>query len=312
MEAAGLAIGAVGLASMFSICVQCFDVVEVGRNLGEDYELMIVKLSIEKRRLMIWGEAVGVLRPDEDRDALLDEPDTRALVEQILLNISRLFGDAENLKNRYGLEERSEASTSVALTVEGSTICASRFEASSFIQFQRRIFTHRKTKGVLSKTKWAIRDNAKFSKLLGDLKDLNDGLNAITTSARTSFLKGTYVRQEVESIPDLRTLETIEETCADIDWRTSASTASSYLRHLAQPRRTDDRVIDEWLTSAVESAQVDPINETRLNQTAIDDGDDGWGFKPPAQVAAVSRRIKDLNTKPLVLEQMSVPTYRLT
>jgi Prion-inhibition and propagation len=41
---------------------------KVACKLGLDYELLTVKLSIEERRFEIWGEAVGVLRPDQDHD----------------------------------------------------------------------------------------------------------------------------------------------------------------------------------------------------------------------------------------------------
>jgi hypothetical protein len=64
VEPVSLAIVAVSLASLFSLCVQCFELIEVGYNLGVDYGLLIVKLSIEKRRLMIWGKAIGILRLD--------------------------------------------------------------------------------------------------------------------------------------------------------------------------------------------------------------------------------------------------------
>jgi hypothetical protein len=105
MEPVSFAMGAVALASLFSVCVECFDLIEVSRNVGVDYEILIVKLSIEKRRLMIWGEAVGVLRPDQDRDQFLDEPETHALIERILVNIQKMFHDAEAMRGKYGLEK---------------------------------------------------------------------------------------------------------------------------------------------------------------------------------------------------------------
>jgi hypothetical protein len=94
VDPVSLTIGAVSLASLFSLCVRHFDLNEVGRNVGLDYELLVVKLNIENRLLMIWGEAVVVLRPDVDRDVLLDEPETPQLVEWILMNSQKLFQDA--------------------------------------------------------------------------------------------------------------------------------------------------------------------------------------------------------------------------
>jgi hypothetical protein len=38
MEVAGLALGAVGVAGLFTTCIECFDVVVAGKNFSEDYE----------------------------------------------------------------------------------------------------------------------------------------------------------------------------------------------------------------------------------------------------------------------------------
>src|ERR1700761_1278497 len=136
MEPVSLTLGAISLAGLFSLCIQCFDLVEIGRKTSVDYEIMVVKLSIEKRRLMIWGEAVGILRPDQDRDPLLDKPETRELVKRILDNLQRLFYEADSLKSIYGLEKTPE--THLDTAVEGSTICSPLFESSPLVQFQAR------------------------------------------------------------------------------------------------------------------------------------------------------------------------------
>lgn len=94
---------------------------------------MVVKLSIEKRRLMIWGEAVGILRPDQDRDPLLDDLETRKLVERILSNVQRLFDETQNLKSKYGLEKTSSTQNSPKAIVQGSAVCSLSFESSPLV-----------------------------------------------------------------------------------------------------------------------------------------------------------------------------------
>lgn len=247
VEPISLAIGAVALASLFSLCVQCFDLIVVARNLGLDYELLIVKLSIEKRRLMIWGEAVGILRPDQDRDRLLDEADTHQLVERILVNIQKLFQEADALRSKYGLEKASDKPATPVATIEGSIVCSSLFENSALAQFQKRISAFHQKAGLITKTCWAIRDSGKFTTLITNLKDLVDGLHQITISTRTSIAKGNLVRQEIESIPDLRTLKIIEESCSDVDWRSCASAASLYLNSISCTISAKREYVQEWM-----------------------------------------------------------------
>ena len=50
-EAAGLAIGAINLAGLFTTCVECIDYISLGRNHGRDYEMSMTKLLLLKARL---------------------------------------------------------------------------------------------------------------------------------------------------------------------------------------------------------------------------------------------------------------------
>ncbi|PMD47922.1 hypothetical protein L207DRAFT_607572 [Hyaloscypha variabilis F] len=252
-----LTIGAVSLANLFSLCIQCFDLIEVGCNLGLDYELLIVRLSIEKRRLMIWGEAVGILRPDEDRDKLLDEQETHDLIDRILIHIQKLFHDADAMRSKYGLEKASEKPPIATTTIDGSVICQSLFENSPFAQFQKRVSNFHERAGLITRTRWAIRDNNKFIKLIDNLKDLLDGLYNITTTPRTSILRGLLIRQEVEVISDLRMLNTIEESCSDKDWKSCASAASSYLASVTSIDIPKSNYIHEWIENHKRLSQIE-------------------------------------------------------
>lgn len=49
-----------GVAALWKTCVQVFDVVESGQRYGMDYELLRVKLDVERVRLLSWGEAIGL------------------------------------------------------------------------------------------------------------------------------------------------------------------------------------------------------------------------------------------------------------
>jgi hypothetical protein len=64
VEPVSLIIGVVALASLFSTCIECFDYFKAGQVLEEDFELLLVKLNVEKTRLLIWGNAVCVLKPE--------------------------------------------------------------------------------------------------------------------------------------------------------------------------------------------------------------------------------------------------------
>ena len=60
-EPIGLAIGVVGLAGLFSTCVECMDYISLGRDYGKDYELSLMKTILLKARLNAWGESLCVM-----------------------------------------------------------------------------------------------------------------------------------------------------------------------------------------------------------------------------------------------------------
>lgn len=58
MEVAGLVIGGVRIAGLFTVCVECFGYVQVGRELGKNYQTAVLKLDLLKLRLSRWFTAV--------------------------------------------------------------------------------------------------------------------------------------------------------------------------------------------------------------------------------------------------------------
>ena len=57
---AGLALSAVSVAALFTTCVDCFNIVVSAREIDRDYELLCTELSLQKLRLFLWGESVGL------------------------------------------------------------------------------------------------------------------------------------------------------------------------------------------------------------------------------------------------------------
>lgn len=46
MEAAGLAIGVVGIASLFTTCIEAFDIVVRAREFGREFDLLCTQVSL--------------------------------------------------------------------------------------------------------------------------------------------------------------------------------------------------------------------------------------------------------------------------
>ncbi len=68
-EVFGVVSGVVGIATVFTACVECFGYIRLGRNLGRDFQTTQLTLACARLRLSRWGEAVRVYddQPSETR-----------------------------------------------------------------------------------------------------------------------------------------------------------------------------------------------------------------------------------------------------
>jgi hypothetical protein len=63
-EPVGLAVGFIGLAGLFSTCVDCFKLVQVYDSRSHDYEILQTMLDNQQFHFMAWGKACGFMNPD--------------------------------------------------------------------------------------------------------------------------------------------------------------------------------------------------------------------------------------------------------
>ncbi|KAI9655952.1 MAG: hypothetical protein M1829_000462 [Trizodia sp. TS-e1964] len=144
-----------GLAPMFSVCLEYFQYFKSAQSLSVDFELLVLKLDIEHERMLAWGEANGILEKAKDRrNPGLDLPSKKELIQRALGSIESLFRDNNKLQDFYGLQP-----------VDGSDVEATnaKFLSTSGLRMFRKAYSRiNKAPGnenkpsVLSKTKWAM------------------------------------------------------------------------------------------------------------------------------------------------------------
>lgn len=223
MEPVGLGIGVLGLAGLFTSCIDCFNLVQRGRYLGRDYLILETKYKNQRLRLLTWGQACGLTRPndpesDDSGGSRWDE-NVHSAVSETLLRIRSLFQDHRALRRRYGLTmDESNIDGSVAppskLRSMTSKLRATTFAVADMTQSalttSPRPFVP-KRRSFPSAVRWAVDDNRKFSELVQHLKDFIDDLEALTADLHARQRQRELIEVEVGSISDLSELETMEE-----------------------------------------------------------------------------------------------------
>ena len=218
MEAVGLAVGAVGLAGLFSTCVDCFELVQRGRYLGKDYLLLETKFSNQRLRFTSWGRACGLMNAKE-HDFGLDEEELKPRIEETLTQILWLFNDGKVLRKRYGLK-RDHGGNHIFVGATSSSVSITNSPwapAGLFSMLQglkNRMENTQKQANLSTSTRWAIEDNQKFMNLVQHLKDLIDDLESITKLLDVVSRQREMIQAEIEYISEIPTLEAMEEARA--------------------------------------------------------------------------------------------------
>ncbi|KAJ5819549.1 hypothetical protein N7474_005140 [Penicillium riverlandense] len=190
MEIASTAISVIGLASLFSTCIETLNTLSSAARYGINREILQTRIEVERLRLIVWGESVGLaeINPEskaseitENDLAILDESirsnTLRPAVAGLLTCFAHYFEDIEELQKRYGLAPRHEGrskSPARGKTPTRGTLL-SKFQ-ETYLRFQERTSEAQKKTSALKKAVWAVTDERKFRALLAEIKAINDSL----------------------------------------------------------------------------------------------------------------------------------------
>jgi ankyrin repeat protein len=191
-----------------------------------DYEILRVKLEVERIRLLTWGEVVGL------SDAQLDETNSRILIDQRLVRegvrstveellgcIEYVFANAETLQRKYGLKEepsQSIESPGSAFQVGGlgdnQPVLGSIF-GRAYAGMRKSAKEIQQAAPFKRKVTWVISDKEKFSKLIAEIRGFNDSLESlfpdITRKAASKMLG------EIGESNGIRDLQLLQQATAD-------------------------------------------------------------------------------------------------
>lgn len=228
MEIASTAISVIGLASLFSTCIETLDTLSSAARYGINREILQTRIEVERLRLIVWGESVGLaeINPESKENeitendlAILDESirsnTLRPAVAGLLTCFAHYFEDIEELQKRYGLAPRHEGrskSPAPGKTPTKGTLL-SKFQ-KTYLRFQERTSEAQKKTSPLKKAVWAVTDERKFRALLAEIKAINDSLVSLLPAIGEKVR--VRMRSEIMKNKDVGQLQNIVNAADDI------------------------------------------------------------------------------------------------
>jgi Prion-inhibition and propagation len=241
-EAAGLAMGALGLASLFSTCVECFDYFQSARRVEKDAMVLLSQLEIEKALLLIWGNLNGILKsPEEGRNRALDQHSVA--ISKGLQSVNSLLSEASDLENKYGLQPSKEGSTVPRVDPNDLNSNNMNVFKTSYNRFWVRFARNYNRVNTLSRTKWAINDKTKFERLIVNLTLILNGLYSVVPVLERQ--QNDIMERDIASIVEIGQLTSIQYACKNKYpvW----SDIASRIKSETENGTIDRRNVVEWL-----------------------------------------------------------------
>ncbi|KFY39475.1 hypothetical protein V494_03966 [Pseudogymnoascus sp. VKM F-4513 (FW-928)] len=214
-EVAGLALGVLAL---WQSCVSVFDVIDSSRRYGMDYELLCVKLEVERVRLLCWGDAVGLNNassPSPTPDPRFGRVEVRSTVIRLLGAMQQVFENSERLQEVYGLRPYSAEALAGGNEIQISQsqlILGGVFKRA--YQNLRKMAQERQRGTVLArKTLWAVYDRKKFAELVVEIREFNDSLASLFPDAKARAAEG--MRVEIDESVQVDQLRLLQDAMID-------------------------------------------------------------------------------------------------
>jgi hypothetical protein len=122
-EVVGIVASGITLAALLKTCLDAFDLIRAAEHHEFDLKKLTLKLAIEKCRLYIWGESVGLTTAiPNGQPCRLDSSQFSSLAKETLDLILHLFTDTQKIKDRYGCKEALQKTGNPALPNQAQSV----------------------------------------------------------------------------------------------------------------------------------------------------------------------------------------------
>lgn len=97
MDPISFTAGIVGLAGLFSVCLDVIDKVDSYKDFGVDSRSIIAQFEADKHLFIKWAQDVGLdkVKPNGNYHSELDNPETHLIVQKVLSSIQEIFNKTE-------------------------------------------------------------------------------------------------------------------------------------------------------------------------------------------------------------------------
>ena len=176
------------IASLFHSALNTLDgILWIAKDIVER-EVLQIQIELEKVRLLIWGEAVGLIVGSDIATDALEREDVRSRAAALLLNLGSNLDSEEAISARYGLVAFPTHDT-LGNDVAGPSKLdrMPRFGTTfkdTYDKFRNDLAEKQEDISLWTATKWVARDEGKFQRRVESLRRTNNRLSDLTPEVK--------------------------------------------------------------------------------------------------------------------------------
>ena len=233
------------IATLFKGCIEAFDLVQSARHQESDLNSLVLKFNIEKCRLFLWGQVMGLTAQANPRERHpLEDLEMQDLVCETLQAILAILQSTWNMKEKYGCKEMPDALRNQGLDPQAPANDIENL-ATAFSHFRITKPCRDNKRTMLFRARWVIHDRKKFNELIKEARGFITSLHAITASLFSVKVLEDRLRDSVQRVGNPDTLQHIADI-TETDYPNLSDAASSRADTLTT-QMNERMAIEAWM-----------------------------------------------------------------
>lgn len=302
-ESAGLVLGAVALASMFSTCVELADYVNLGKTFPADHMRACARLDLLRTRLWEWGDSLDLLSPDHGLLGLGPEwvDEDRQVIGRSLRGIQDILETAGVIAQKYStatlplsndhssgsfLKTLSNTYSSAVGDSENNIASVTAVDSEPALGYKRNA-TRDAWSNFRRRISWAVYQKRRFDGFLVELEAFINSLERVTkrVKSRKCSSEPPYQQQLLHETMSQFTFHNIEQSAvlngSGTDVRPPAQTTASPDSYTMENVR-QSAVINASHDQRARDAHIEKWHEVNARSHAATSKGEGAGSKTAA------------------------------
>jgi hypothetical protein len=214
MDPISFTVGIAGLANIFTSCIECFEIIQLGRHVGKDSEECMLRLKGVQLKMTRWSASIGIggqatsLTPEQISTTAEEEFE---YAEELIAHIMTALSSAEKISSKF--KAQCSMPEDQAFGDPATTLSAKSKPLHD--KMDKLISSRLRGLHLGTRVKWAVYEKKKFDTMIESVAGFVDKLVELFPAAQNNRVA--LCKAEVVEIKDEEELRLVKDVVGKDD-----------------------------------------------------------------------------------------------